>query len=293
MLNGALKCFCTRQEGGSSQEKFEYYAKKIYKKKYEYKDLKTQDTVKDVQLCNDYTEADIKSIVFNNSLKFIIIFINTILRMLVIKVIEMIGCSTESTQMIYITDMVFVCQLFNTGFLLMLCNGNLSEQGFPMFNGALTDFNAAWFTSMGETIVGSMKFNAWFPIPFEFGMYMMRVGFRLLDKIGTAEGKTTKKISVQQYVNTYAGPMYFLHFRYSGIMNIIFITMMFGCGIPILFPIAAASLLILYCLENYMIYYVYKIPPAYDEKLNNSVLSNLAKAPLFLLSFGYWMLSSR
>jgi hypothetical protein len=47
--------------------------------------------------------------------------------MLVIKVIEAIGCSTESTQMIYITDMVFICQLFNTGFLLMLCNGNLSE----------------------------------------------------------------------------------------------------------------------------------------------------------------------
>ena len=162
-----------------------------------------------------------------------------------------------------------------------------------MFNGALTDFNAEWFSSMGETIVGSMKFNAWFPIPFEFGMYMMRVAFRLLDQVGTAEGKTTKKISVQQYVNTYAGPMYFLHFRYSGIMNIVFITMMFGTGIPILFPIAAVSLLILFCLENYMIYYVYKIPPAYDEKLNNSVLSNLAKAPLFLLSFGYWMLSSR
>lgn len=30
----------------------------------------------------------------------------------------------------------------------------------------------------------------------------------------------------------------------------------------------------------------------YDERLNNSVLANLDKAPLFLLGFGYWMLTN-
>jgi hypothetical protein len=75
-------------------------------------------------------------------------------------------------------------------------------------------------------------------------------------------------------------------------MNIVFITMMFGAGLPILFPIAAASLSVLFCLEKYMLYYVYKQPPTYDEKLNNSVIYNLSFAPLFLLGFGYWMLSN-
>ena len=83
-----------------------------------------------------------------------------------------------------------------------------------------------------------------------------------------------------------------MHYKYSSIMNIIFITMMFGAGLPILFPIAAASLSTLFCLEKYMLYYVYKQPPAYDEKLNNSVLATLSFAPLFLLGFGYWMLSN-
>lgn len=76
-------------------------------------------------------------------------------------------------------------------------------------------------------------------------------------------------------------------------MNIVFITMMFGAGLPILFPIAAASLTTLFCLEKFMLYYVYKQPPAYDEKLNNSVIANIAYAPLFLLGFGYWMLSNK
>ena len=69
--------------------------------------------------------------------------------------------------------------------------------------------------------------------------------------------------------------------------------MMFGCGLPILFPVAAASLSVLFCLEKYMLYYVYKSPPAYDEKLNNSFLQNLALAPLFFLGFSYWMLTNK
>ncbi len=66
--------------------------------------------------------------------------------------------------------------------------------------------------------------------------------------------------------------MYFMHYKYSSIMNIIFITFTFGAGLPLLFPIAAVSLLVIYSLEMFMLHYVYKQPPAYDEKLNKSVL---------------------
>jgi len=68
--------------------------------------------------------------------------------------------------------------------------------------------------------------------------------------------------------------------------------MMFGTGMPILFPVAASSLLVLYCLENYMLYYIYKAPPAYDEVLNNMVLQKLAWAPFMLMIFGYWTLTN-
>ena len=61
---------------------------------------------------------------------------------------------------------------------------------------------------------------------------------------------------------------------------------------PLLFPVAAASLGTLFMLEKFMLYYVYQAPPAYDEKLNNSVLNVMAFAPLFLLSFGYWILTN-
>jgi hypothetical protein len=67
---------------------------------------------------------------------------------------------------------------------------------------------------------------------------------------------------------------------------------MYGCGIPMLFPVAALQIFVLYIVEKMMIYYSYRQPPMYDNKLNDRVLRILTYAPLFFLSFGYWMLSN-
>lgn len=75
-------------------------------------------------------------------------------------------------------------------------------------------------------------------------------------------------------------------------LTITFVTMMFGAGMPILFPIAAAAFTVMYIVENFGLYYTYKEPIAYDEKLNNFTLRILEKAPMFLLGFGYWMFSN-
>lgn len=93
-------------------------------------------------------------------------------------------------------------------------------------------------------------------------------------------------------MDIHAGPEYFVHFKYSFLMNVTFITMMFGVGLPILFPIAFTTYLVTYCQEIYMLYYVYKRPPTYDEKLAKAVLNNLQYASLFLLGFGFWQISN-
>lgn len=137
-----------------------------------------------------------------------------------------------------------------------------------------------------------MMFNTWFPFMMEVGNKSIRVVTRFMDSKFSCSDQTTKVNSIQQYVNIHAGPKYYMHYKYSSIMNIVFITMMFGAGMPILFPIAAISLSGMFLLENFMLHYVYKQPPAYDEKLNNTVLNNLDKAPVFLLAFGYWVLTN-
>jgi glucose uptake protein GlcU len=60
----------------------------------------------------------------NTLVKYTIIFLNTAIRMIVIAIIQKVGHDNESAQMRQITEVVFACQFFNTGFLLMLCSAN-------------------------------------------------------------------------------------------------------------------------------------------------------------------------
>lgn len=83
-----------------------------------------------------------------------------------------------------------------------------------------------------------------------------------------------------------------MHYKYSTLLNIVFVTFMYGFGMPILFPIACLSCVILYLQEKVMLYYGYRIPPMYDERLSQTVLNQLQVAPLFMMTFGYWMASS-
>jgi len=48
-----------------------------------------------------------------------------------------------------------------------------------------------------------------------------------------------------------------MHYKYSAMLNTTFVTMLYGGGMPILFPIAACQLIVFYILENYKFYYVY------------------------------------
>jgi len=48
---------------------------------------------------------------------------------------------------------------------------------------------------------------------------------------------------------------------------------MYGYGIPELFPIALLSFIIILFVEKAQLYYSYKAPPIYDERLSQKVLS--------------------
>lgn len=110
----------------------------------------------------------------------------------VIAIITRIGCSTESNQIIYITNMVFICQFFNTGIMPMLCTANLQYQ-LPeaivkllgLNHASNKDFNQNWFTNIGDTIASAMAFNVYFPICMEIGWFSIRTLKRILDKRGT------------------------------------------------------------------------------------------------------------
>ena len=140
--------------------------------------------------------------------------------------------------------------------------------------------------------------NAIFPL-IEFGMYFgMRFIPRWMDRGYKCSAKSqydppTKATTVMSYVDLYAGPEFEMHFKYSAILNITFVTFMFGLGLPMLFPYALLAMLILWVSEKAMFFYSYRLPPMYDVSLGKNVINKMRAAPIFMVLFGYWFFSSR
>lgn len=102
-----------------------------------------------------------------------------------------------------------------------------------------------------------MIINALFPI-IEFCIFYTQCwATRKYDRSWGHDTYSTKQTSMQLYINIYSGPEYMIHFKYSGILNICWITMMYGIGMPVMFPIAAFSYFILLTVERLAVAYFY------------------------------------
>ena len=73
----------------------------------------------------------------------------------------------------------------------------------------------------------------------------------------------------------HSGPKFEIASRYAKLMNIVWVTMMYGAGLPILFPIACLSFLVTYFMEMYLLFYIYQKPPRYDSRLHIDQLRTL------------------
>ena len=145
---------------------------------------------------------------------------------------------------------------------------------------------------MGYKIVNTMLINSILPYVNLVAGFMVPWMTRSLDNSFSGDIYKTKATSIAQYKKIYSGGEYVIHFKYSGLLNIVFITMMYGVGMPLLFPIAAFNFFNQWLTERYIVAYYMKLPPALDDKLTTNCLNKLKFAPLFLIFNGYWMLSN-
>lgn len=116
---------------------------------------------------------------------------------------------------------------------------------------------------------------------------------RGLDRKFSGNPYKTKKTSMAGYKDLYSGADYVIHFKYSGVLNIVYITMMYGMGMPILFVLAAFNFFNQWVCERIIVAYQVKLPPALDDKLTINAINMLKWAPILLLFNGYWMISNK
>jgi len=80
---------------------------------------------------------------------------------------------------------------------------------------------------------------------------------------------------MQLYKDVHSGADYVIHFKYSAVLNIVYVTCMYGAGMPILFPIAAFNFFNQWMVERILVAYVVRQPPALDAKLTQNCVAML------------------
>lgn len=180
--SGALQCLCTAE----------------MERDYDGAIKSTYGHPENIAICSEYSSMIFESKIWLSSLKYFITTINFVLRTVCISLVAWIGYPTETKQLEETTKVTFWMQFFNTAFLLLLVNADLSEQPFSFFleGGSEADFDHSWFKVVGNTMVGTMIFVMLWPIIEAFVFFGLRLVGRILDRGFSSDPYLTKKTSI-------------------------------------------------------------------------------------------------
>jgi len=98
-----------------------------------------------------------------------------------------------------------------------------------------------WYSVVGSKIVKAMIINSIMPYITVVTSICIPWVMRRMDTGGNPY--KSKKTSMAKYKLAHGGKDYIIHFKYSNVLNIVYITMTYGIGMPILFPIAVFNFL--------------------------------------------------
>ena len=76
---------------------------------------------------------------------------------------------------------------------------------------------------------------------------------RCCDRGCRLDDKYTKKLTQADYENVNLGPTFEIDYRYNSVLTIVFVTMMYSGGLPVLYPIAALYFCITYWSDKYLL----------------------------------------
>ena len=158
------------------------------------------------------------------------------------------------------------------------------------FRGPYSDYQPMWYSQVGHRLVEIMLINSINPYISLGTTFAIPWVMRMLDSKG--RGFPTKKTNMAAYKELYGGKDYIIHYKLSGLLNVIFVTFMYGSAIPILFPIASFYLFNSFICERLIVAWAMKLPPILDDQLNNFVLDVMQVAPILFLLNAAWMYSN-
>lgn len=112
-----------------------------------------------------------------------------------------------------------------------------------------------------------MVTNIIWPVIEWFMYFGIRTVTRMWDQrklIPNAPERTHTK-SIYGFSDIYSGAVFYIHYKYSTLLNIAFVCLLYGSIIPLLFFVGLASYIVFYTVERLVLAYSYRRPPMYNN----------------------------
>lgn len=96
----------------------------------------------------------------------------------------------------------------------------------------------------------------------------------------------------EDYENINTGPILEFDYKYSNMIVVVYLVMLYGSGIPILYLIGAIFFFVTYWVDKWLIFYNHRKPSELDEKLTLQVLGLFKYAVILHFIGGILMYSN-
>ncbi|KAL4509992.1 hypothetical protein ABPG72_010185 [Tetrahymena utriculariae] len=158
---------------------------------------------------------------------------------------------------------------------------NLQDNNKSQF---ATDFDRSWYLQVGSKITVTVFFFVVTLFLFQF-LYSMISKCMRESKVKKLEGKDVQRVANQKIL----GPEFQISFYYASTFNIIFTTLFYSSGIPIMLFAGFIILTSQYWVYKYLLLRACRRPPTYDTGLNRRMLMILPWSLILHLAVGLYM----
>lgn len=112
------------------------------------------------------------------------------------------------------------------------------KEFWKIFNGPFCDYMPQWYIDVGLKIITTYLVQGMMPyinVVKESVLYRLKIK---VDQKCSGNRYKSKSHTIQMYKAVYTGKEWPIHFKYSDALNITFLAMLYGIGMPIMFPMA-------------------------------------------------------
>ena len=202
----------------------------------------------------------------------------------------------KTVELAVILSVSFMMTFINTGVIILLVNGYSEsiDLGSLIFKGEYPDFDFYWYNNISKFFLTPMFLDLISPIYSFLIVLGIQKSLAFIDR-RFSDPKLYKTYwkTAYDYAELNSGTEIKLSDKYSRMLKILYVSTMYGFGMPLLPLIMLLWLIVSYVFEKYVVAFYHRKPPMYDKTLGH-VCIYFGKWSAFLyIAFGYWLITNK